>query len=110
MREGAGLDILATMHYVNREPRLLRLTETGAGTALLAPPCTVTEVVFFHRLRISGADTEPFLFYLEVAIAPQKQGEEYQQHHNDYSFHAAPPLYCKHRAWRRSLLGVTVRI
>ena len=28
--------------YIKREPRLLRLTETGAGTARFAPPCTAT--------------------------------------------------------------------
>ena len=29
--------------YIKKEPRLLRLTETGAGTARFAPPCTATK-------------------------------------------------------------------
>ena len=29
--------------YIKREPRLLRLTETGVGTARFTPPCTATK-------------------------------------------------------------------
>ena len=33
--------------YLKREPRHLRLTDTGAGTARFAPPCTVATAVLF---------------------------------------------------------------
>ena len=37
--------------YTKREPRFLRLTETGAGTARFAPPCTATVTGLYFTTR-----------------------------------------------------------
>lgn len=51
-----------------------------------------------------AADTGPPQS-LEAAVAPQKQGEEHQQHDDNESLHCGTPFECLRRAGRSVIRG-----
>ena len=81
-----SLAMSAGNRYLKREPRHLLLTDTGAGTARLTPPCTVTYSVPFSRSRPSASGRDQLLS--GVRRREQDQGHSYKQDEND------PHGYC----------------